>query len=96
MLATRTERRRVHAKRHESLSAGDRALLARPVGAANWTVADVPLLDEAAAHGTPVVFHSAPDVLSLAKEAKLENVSLLKADDGGGKGFSLYQLDLSK
>jgi 2',3'-cyclic-nucleotide 2'-phosphodiesterase/3'-nucleotidase len=44
----------------------------------------------------PVVFHSAPDVLSLAKEAKLENVSLLKADDGGGKGFSLYQLDLSK
>jgi DNA helicase IV len=32
----------------ESLSAGDRALLARPVGAAKWTVADVPLLDEAA------------------------------------------------
>ncbi len=32
----------------ESLTAGDRALLARPVAPAQWTVADVPLLDEAA------------------------------------------------
>ena len=32
----------------DGLTAGDRALLARPVGAANWTAADVPLLDEAA------------------------------------------------
>lgn len=44
----------------------------------------------------PVVFHSAPNVLELAKQAKLDNVTLLRADDGLGKGFSLYQLDLSK
>lgn len=44
----------------------------------------------------PVVFRSAPGVLPLAKEAGLDNVSLLRADDGQGKGFSLYQIDLSK
>ena len=44
----------------------------------------------------PVVFHSAPGVLPLAHEAGLDNVSLLRADDGQGKGFSLYQIDLSK
>jgi len=44
----------------------------------------------------PVVFHSAPGVLGLAREAGLDNVSLLRADDGGGKGFALYALDLSK
>ena len=44
----------------------------------------------------PVVFHSAPDMLAVAKEAQLDNVSLLRADDGAGKGFSLYQLDLSQ
>jgi 2',3'-cyclic-nucleotide 2'-phosphodiesterase/3'-nucleotidase len=44
----------------------------------------------------PVVFHSAPGVLGLAKEAGLENVSELRADDGLGKGFALYALDLSK
>ncbi|MEO7495603.1 MAG: bifunctional 2',3'-cyclic-nucleotide 2'-phosphodiesterase/3'-nucleotidase [Massilia sp.] len=43
-----------------------------------------------------VVFHSAPDKLDLAREAGLENVSLLKPDDGGGKGLSLYRLDLAK
>ena len=44
----------------------------------------------------PVVFHSAPDGLHLARAAKLDNVSLLRADDGLGKGFSLYQIDLSQ
>ena len=44
----------------------------------------------------PVVFHSAPRVLPLAHEAGLHNVSLVRADDGQGKGFSLYQVDLSK
>jgi 2',3'-cyclic-nucleotide 2'-phosphodiesterase/3'-nucleotidase len=44
----------------------------------------------------PVVFHSAPNVLHLAHEAKLDGVSLVRADDGQGKGFSLYQVDLSR
>ncbi|MBC7456273.1 MAG: bifunctional 2',3'-cyclic-nucleotide 2'-phosphodiesterase/3'-nucleotidase [Massilia sp.] len=44
----------------------------------------------------PVVFHCAPQVLPLTREAGLDNVSLLRADDGQGKGFSLCQLDLSK
>jgi 2',3'-cyclic-nucleotide 2'-phosphodiesterase/3'-nucleotidase len=44
----------------------------------------------------PVVFHSAPQMLHLAREANVGNVSVLKADDGLGKGFSLYQIDLSQ
>lgn len=44
----------------------------------------------------PVVFRSAPGVLPIAAEAGLDNVSLLRADDGQGRGFSLYQIDLSK
>ncbi|MES2318452.1 MAG: bifunctional 2',3'-cyclic-nucleotide 2'-phosphodiesterase/3'-nucleotidase [Pseudomonadota bacterium] len=44
----------------------------------------------------PVVFRSAPQVLHLAQQAKLDNVSLLRADDGLGAGFSLYQIDLSR
>jgi 2',3'-cyclic-nucleotide 2'-phosphodiesterase/3'-nucleotidase len=44
----------------------------------------------------PVVFHSAPNQLELARAAGLANVSQLKADDGGGKGFALYGIDLSK
>jgi len=43
-----------------------------------------------------VVFHSAPGMLELAKEAGLGAVSELKMDDGGGKGFALYAIDLSK
>nr|WP_229223433.1 bifunctional 2',3'-cyclic-nucleotide 2'-phosphodiesterase/3'-nucleotidase [Duganella sp. sic0402] len=43
-----------------------------------------------------VVFHSAPGLLELAREAGLAGVSQLKADDGGGKGFALYAIDLSK
>ncbi|MFC5478189.1 bifunctional 2',3'-cyclic-nucleotide 2'-phosphodiesterase/3'-nucleotidase [Massilia suwonensis] len=44
----------------------------------------------------PVVFHSAPGMIGLAREAGLENVREAKADDGLGKGFALYELDLSK
>ncbi|MFC5460671.1 bifunctional 2',3'-cyclic-nucleotide 2'-phosphodiesterase/3'-nucleotidase [Massilia niabensis] len=43
-----------------------------------------------------VVFHSAPGMLDLAHQAGLDNVSLLRADDGLGKGFALYAVDLSK
>ena len=42
----------------------------------------------------PVVFHSAPGKLELARAAGLENVSQLAADDGLGKGFALYAVDL--
>jgi 2',3'-cyclic-nucleotide 2'-phosphodiesterase/3'-nucleotidase len=44
----------------------------------------------------PVVFHSAPGKLALARAAGLENVSQLAADDGSGKGFALYAVDLAK
>jgi len=44
----------------------------------------------------PVVFHSAPGKLALARAAGLENVSQLAADDGQGKGFALYAVDLAK
>jgi 2',3'-cyclic-nucleotide 2'-phosphodiesterase/3'-nucleotidase len=44
----------------------------------------------------PVVFHSAPDLLALAHAAGLRNVTMLQADDGAGKGFALYAVDLSK
>ena len=43
----------------------------------------------------PVVFHSAPSVIDLARTAGLSAVSLLRADDGAGAGFSLYAVDLS-
>jgi 2',3'-cyclic-nucleotide 2'-phosphodiesterase/3'-nucleotidase len=44
----------------------------------------------------PVVFHSAPGKLELARAAGLENVSQLAADDGQGKGFALYAVDLGR
>ncbi len=44
----------------------------------------------------PVVFHSAPGMLALAQDAGLDNVTLLRADDGLGKGFALYAVDLAK
>jgi 2',3'-cyclic-nucleotide 2'-phosphodiesterase/3'-nucleotidase len=44
----------------------------------------------------PVLFHSAPGVIGLAQEAGLDNITLLKADDGAGKGYALYQVDLSR
>jgi 2',3'-cyclic-nucleotide 2'-phosphodiesterase/3'-nucleotidase len=43
-----------------------------------------------------IVYHSAPGVLDLAKAAGLDNVSLLRADDGQGKGFALYAVDLAR
>jgi 2',3'-cyclic-nucleotide 2'-phosphodiesterase/3'-nucleotidase len=42
----------------------------------------------------PVVFHSAPGKLALAREAGVDNVTELQADDG--KGFAVYAVDLSK
>ncbi len=42
----------------------------------------------------PVVIHSAPGKLALAGEAGLAGVSVLKEDDGSGKGYSLYAIDL--
>jgi 2',3'-cyclic-nucleotide 2'-phosphodiesterase/3'-nucleotidase len=44
----------------------------------------------------PVVFHSAPGVIALAAQAGITNVSLLRADDGSGKGYALYGVDLAK
>nr|WP_229412964.1 bifunctional 2',3'-cyclic-nucleotide 2'-phosphodiesterase/3'-nucleotidase [Massilia sp. WG5] len=44
----------------------------------------------------PVVFHSAPGKLALARAAGLENVTQVAADDGQGKGFALYAVDLAK
>jgi 2',3'-cyclic-nucleotide 2'-phosphodiesterase/3'-nucleotidase len=44
----------------------------------------------------PVVFHSAPGKLALAHEAGLDNVTQLAEDDGQGKGFALYAVDLGK
>jgi 2',3'-cyclic-nucleotide 2'-phosphodiesterase/3'-nucleotidase len=34
-------------------------------------------------------------MMELAKEAGLKSVSQVKTDDGGGKGFALYAIDLS-
>jgi 2',3'-cyclic-nucleotide 2'-phosphodiesterase/3'-nucleotidase len=42
----------------------------------------------------PVVFHSAPGKLALAREAGITNVTEVQADDG--KGFALYAVDLSR
>jgi 2',3'-cyclic-nucleotide 2'-phosphodiesterase/3'-nucleotidase len=44
----------------------------------------------------PVVFHSAPGKLELARAAGLDEVSQLAVDDGQGKGFALYAIDLAK
>lgn len=44
----------------------------------------------------PVVFHSAPGKEALAREAGLSNVRELRADDGGGKGYALYAIDLAR
>ncbi|MES2017514.1 MAG: bifunctional 2',3'-cyclic-nucleotide 2'-phosphodiesterase/3'-nucleotidase [Pseudomonadota bacterium] len=44
----------------------------------------------------PVVLHGAPDKLDVARAAGLDNVSVLRADDGGGKGYALYGIDLSR
>ncbi len=44
----------------------------------------------------PITFKSAVDKLPLAAAAGINNVSLFKADDGSGKGLSVYQVNLSK
>ena len=56
--------------------------------ARSWRFAPV------AARG-PIVFRAAPDKLALAHDAGLQGVRLLKADDSGGKGYSLYSINLS-
>ena len=43
-----------------------------------------------------VVFHAPPNMIELAREAGVTSVSQIKPDDGGGKGFALYAIDLSK
>lgn len=43
----------------------------------------------------PVLFHAPPGKLALARAAGLENVSELRPDDGQGKGYALYAVDLS-
>jgi 2',3'-cyclic-nucleotide 2'-phosphodiesterase / 3'-nucleotidase len=44
----------------------------------------------------PVTFKSAKGKLPLAQDAGLGNISVLAEDDGSGKGFSTYKIDLSK
>jgi len=44
----------------------------------------------------PVTFKSAQGKLPVAIAAGISNVSVFKADDGSGKGLSVYQIDLSK
>ncbi|SFG80823.1 2',3'-cyclic-nucleotide 2'-phosphodiesterase / 3'-nucleotidase [Duganella sp. CF458] len=41
-----------------------------------------------------VVFRSAPGKLALAREAGLAGISVLKEEDGSGKGYALYAIDL--
>ena len=43
-----------------------------------------------------VTFTSAPNKLATAQAAGLNNISVYQADDGSGKGLSLYKIDLSK
>jgi 2',3'-cyclic-nucleotide 2'-phosphodiesterase/3'-nucleotidase len=44
----------------------------------------------------PVTFRTAPGMMSVARAAGLANVTQVRADDGGGKGFAVYKIDLSK
>ncbi|WP_026435800.1 bifunctional 2',3'-cyclic-nucleotide 2'-phosphodiesterase/3'-nucleotidase [Acidovorax sp. JHL-9] len=44
----------------------------------------------------PVVFSSGANALAVAQAAGLNNVSLVAADDGSGKGTSKYAVDLSR
>lgn len=46
--------------------------------------------------GLVVTFKSAAGKLALATKAGINNLSVLAADDGSGKGLSIYQIDLSK
>ena len=67
----------------ESLTAGDRALLSRPTGAANWTVADVPLLDEAAEVLGPIDLSPAAAVDAADLEYAGEVLDLMGAGEAG-------------
>ncbi|WP_445114575.1 bifunctional 2',3'-cyclic-nucleotide 2'-phosphodiesterase/3'-nucleotidase [Acinetobacter sp. WZC-1] len=44
----------------------------------------------------PVIFTSAQNKLALAQAAGLNHISVHQADDGSGKGLSIYKIDLSK
>ena len=44
----------------------------------------------------PVVFHAAPGMIALVGEAGLTGVTELQSDDGSGKGFALYAVDLAQ
>ena len=67
----------------EALTAGDRALLARPIGAANWTVADVPLLDEAAEVLGPIDLSPAAAVDAADLEYASEVLDLMGGGEAG-------------
>jgi len=43
----------------------------------------------------PVVFHTAPNLLDLAHEAGLHNITQLAPDDGRNRGTALYAIDLA-
>lgn len=55
----------------------------------SWTFAPVKVAGA-------VVFRSAPGMLAVARDAGIDNVSVLKEDDGSGKGYALYAIDLSR
>ena len=44
----------------------------------------------------PVVLHAPPGLLDLARQAGLDNVTQLRADDGRAKGMAVYAIDLAK
>ena len=44
----------------------------------------------------PVVFYAPPGLIALARQAGLNNVTQLRADDGRGKGLAAYAVDLAK
>jgi 2',3'-cyclic-nucleotide 2'-phosphodiesterase/3'-nucleotidase len=44
----------------------------------------------------PIVFKSAPGMASVARSAGIGNVVQVRSDDGSGKGFAVYKIDLSK
>lgn len=44
----------------------------------------------------PVVFHAPPGLAGLAREAGLDDLAQISFDDGRGRGFALYAIDLSK
>jgi 2',3'-cyclic-nucleotide 2'-phosphodiesterase/3'-nucleotidase len=44
----------------------------------------------------PIVFKSAPGMANVARSAGIANVTQVRSDDGSGKGFAVYKIDLSK